>query len=55
MALARFRMLVHELLNEDTEMVPKEATLSVLDINYAVYMTKNGKYTKHTLRCNIGC
>ena len=30
MALAHFRMLVHELLNEDTDMVPKEAPLIVL-------------------------
>ena len=27
MALAHFRMLVHELLNEDPDMVPKEAPL----------------------------
>ena len=31
MALAHFRMLVHELLNEDPDMVPKEAPLIVLD------------------------
>ena len=31
MALANFRMLVHELLNEDPDMVPKEAPLIVLD------------------------
>ena len=30
-ALAHFRMLVHELLNEDPDMVPKEAPLIVLD------------------------
>ena len=33
MALAHFRMLVHELLNEDPDMVPKEAPLIVLDSN----------------------
>ena len=31
MALAHFRMLVAELLNEDPDMVPKEAPLIVLD------------------------
>ena len=33
MALAHFRMLVHELLNEDPYMVPKEDPLIVLDRN----------------------
>ena len=41
-------MLVHELLNEDTDMVPKEATLVILDSKYVMCMTKNGKDTKHT-------
>ena len=48
MALAHFRMLVHELLNEDPDMVPKEAPLIVLDIKSAMCMSKNGKDTKHT-------
>ena len=48
MALAHFRMLAHELLNEDPDMVPKEAPLIVLDIKYAMCMAKNGKDTKHT-------
>ena len=48
MALARFRMLVHELLNEDPDMVPKEAPLIVLDIKSAMCMAKNGRDTKHT-------
>ena len=48
MALAHFRMLVHELLNEDPDMVPKEATLIVLDSKTAMCMAKNGKDTKHT-------
>ena len=48
MALAHFRMLVHELLNEDLDMVPKEASLIVLDIKSAMCMAKNGKDTKHT-------
>ena len=48
MALAHFRMLVHELLNEDPDMVPKEAPLIVLDSKYAMCMAKNGRDTKHT-------
>ena len=48
MDLAHFMMLIHELLNEDPDMVPKEYTLIVLDSKYAMGMTKNGKDTKHT-------
>ena len=48
MALAHFRMLIHELLNEDPDMVPKEAPLIVLDSKSAMCMAKNGKDTKHT-------
>ena len=36
MALAHFRMLVHEFLNEDPDMVPKESPLIVLDKKYAM-------------------
>ena len=48
MALAHFRMLVHELLNEDPDMVPKEAPFIVLDSKYYMCMDNNGKDTKHT-------
>ena len=48
MALANSRMLVHELLNEDPDMVPMEAPLIVLDSKSAMCMSNNGKYTKHT-------
>ena len=48
MALAHFRMLVHELINEDPDMVPKEAPLIVLDSKSDMYMAKNGKDIKHT-------
>ena len=48
MALAHFRMLVRELLNEDPDMVPKENTLIVLDSKYDMCMDNNGKDTKHT-------
>ena len=43
MDLAHFRMLVHELLNEDPDMVPKEAPLIVLDRKSAMCMVKNGR------------
>ena len=48
MALAHFRMLVHELLNEYPFMVPKETPLIVLDSKSAMCMAKNGRDTKHT-------
>ena len=48
MALSHFRMLLHELLNEDPDMVPKEAPLIVLDSKSAMYMAKNSMDTKHT-------
>ena len=48
MVLAHFRILFHEMLNEDQDMVPKEAPLIVLDRKYAMCMAKNGKDTKHT-------
>ena len=48
MALAHFRVLIHEFLNEDTDMVSKEDPLIVLDSKSAMCMAKNGKDTKHT-------
>ena len=48
MALVHFRMLIHELLNKDPDIVPKEAPLIVLDSKSAMYMAKNSKDTKHT-------
>ena len=50
MVLAHFRMLIHELLNKDTYIVPEEDTLVIFDIKSAVCMAKNGKVKKHT-RC----
>ena len=41
-------MLIHELLNEDPGMVPKEAPLIVLDGKSSMCMANNGKDTKHT-------
>ena len=49
MALANFRMLIHELLNKDTDIVPEGAPLVVLDSKYSMSMAKNGKDTKHTI------
>ena len=48
MDLAHFRMLIREFLNKDTDIVPEEAPLIVLDIKSAMCMDKNGKDTKHT-------
>ena len=48
MALAHFRMLIYELLNEDPDIVPEDASLVVLDSKSAMCMAKNGKDTKHT-------
>ena len=48
MALEHFGMLVHELLNEDPDMVPKEAPLIVLESKSAMSMAKNGRDTKNT-------
>ena len=48
MALAHFRMLIHELLNEDPEIFPEEAPFIVLDSKSDICMSKNGKDTKHT-------
>ena len=48
MDLAYFRMLIHELLNKDTDIVPYETPLIILDSKSAMCMDKNGKDTKHT-------
>ena len=48
MALAYFRMLIHELLNKDPYIVPEEAPLIVFDSKSALCMAKNDKDTKHT-------
>ena len=48
MSLAHFRMLIHGLLNKDTNIVPEEAPLIILDRRSTVCMDKNGTYDKHT-------
>ena len=41
-------MLIHELLNKGTDMVPEEDPLIVLDSKSAMWVAKNVKDTKHT-------
>ena len=48
MALANFRMLIHELLNKDPDIFPEEAPLNILNSKSAVCMANNGKDTNHT-------
>ena len=50
MALAHFRMLIHELSNKDPDIVPEEAPLVILDSKSTVCMANNVKDTKQT-RC----
>ena len=47
MALANFRMLIHECLKKDPDIVPDEAPLIVLDSKSALCMAKNGKDTRN--------
>ena len=48
MALANFRVLIHELLNKDSDIVPEEAPLIILDGKSSMCVDANGKDTKHT-------
>ena len=48
MALAHFRMLIHELLNKDPDIIPNEAPFLVLYSKSYMSLAKNCKYTKHT-------
>ena len=45
-SFSTFRMLIHELLNKDPDIVPEEAHMIVLDSKYVMCMDKNGKDTK---------
>ena len=49
MDLANFIMLIHELLNEDPDIVPEEAHWIVLVSKSAICMANNGKENKHTI------
>ena len=46
--LAYFRVFINEFLNKDTDIVPEEAPLILLDGKSDMYMANNGKDTKHT-------
>ena len=48
MYLAHLRILIHELLNKDPDIVPEEDPIIILDSKSAVFMDKNGKDAKHT-------
>ena len=48
MDLANFRMLIHEFMNKDPYVIPESAPLIILYSKYAVFMSNNGKDTKHT-------
>ena len=48
MNLAHFRMLIHELLNKDPNIVPEEDPMIILDSKYSACMDNNYKDTKHT-------
>ena len=48
MALAHFRMLIHELLNKDPDIDTEEDPLIVLYSKSAMCMADSGKDTKHT-------
>ena len=48
MFLAHCRMLIHELLNKDPDIVPDEDPLIILDRKSDVCMAENGKYANHT-------
>ena len=48
MALAHFRMLIHEFLNKDPDIVPEESPLIILHSKSSVCMADNGKDAKHT-------
>ena len=47
MALPHFRMLIHEFLNNDTDIVAYEAPMIFMDSKSAMCMANNGKDTKH--------
>ena len=46
---AHFRVLINELLNKDSDIVPEEAPLIILDSRYSICMDNNGKDTNHNM------
>ena len=49
MDFSHFRMLIRNFLNKDTDRIPEENPLIILDSKSAVCMSKNVKYTNHTI------
>ena len=50
MSLTHFRVLIHGLLNKDSDIVPEKDPLIILGSKSSVIMDKNGKDTKHTIK-----
>ena len=48
MYLKRFRMLNNELWNTDLDVLPKQKPLIILKRKSGIFMSRNGKDTKHT-------
>ena len=48
MALVHLRMLIHELLNKDSDIVPEVDSLIIMDSKSDFCIANNGKDTKHT-------
>ena len=53
MALAYFRVFIHEFFNKDPDIVPYESPLITLDNKSSVFMDNNVKDTKHTRHISI--
>ena len=53
MALVHFRMLIHELLKKDTDIVSEATHIIIFYSKYYVCMSNNGKDTKHTRHITI--
>ena len=49
MYLAHFRMLIHEFLNKDPDIVPEESPLIILDSKSSVFMANNDMDTNRTM------
>ena len=54
MAISYFRMINNKLLNKYLDSVPEKASLIILYIKSDIYMSNNGKDTKHTRQISIG-
>ena len=50
MSLAHFRMLIHQLLDKDSDIFPEGDLLIILDSKSSVFLDNNGKYTKNRRR-----